>query len=204
MIDEKPRSRDALLDWKTVQRQLPWNIILLIGGGFALAKGTEKSGLSDWLADQLKVLDVLPPWVFVFIITIIICSFTEFTSNFAAATIFLPILAALAERICMNPLYIMIPAAISSAYAFMLPTASPCNAIALSYGSLTVQDMMKAGIGMNVIGIIVVNLLINSMGIVVFDVFNYPTWAGNNAVCLSNTSMSTTLNLTTANYVTLT
>ncbi|XP_041457062.1 solute carrier family 13 member 5-like [Lytechinus variegatus] len=189
--DEKPKSRSALLDWKTTQRMLPWNVILLLGGGFALADGTEASGLSQWLADQFKVLDFLPSWVFVIIITVIICFFTEFTSNVATATIFLPILAALAESICINPLYIMLPATISCSYAFMLPVATPPNAIAFSYGSLAVPDMMRAGSLMNVIGIIVVNLLINSMGILVFDVFNYPTWADNTAGCLANTTTPT-------------
>eukprot|EP00057_Strongylocentrotus_purpuratus_P004466 XP_003728756.1 PREDICTED: solute carrier family 13 member 5 [Strongylocentrotus purpuratus] len=198
--DKKPKTRDALLDWKTTQRMLPWNVILLLGGGFALADGTEASGLSQWLADQFKVLEFLPPWVFVLIITVIICFFTEFTSNVATATIFLPILAALAESICINPLYIMLPATISCSYAFMLPVATPPNAIAFAYGSLTVPDMMRAGSMMNVLGIIVVNVLISSMGIVVFDVFNYPTWAGNQAVCLPNNTMPTTFpGLTTPN-----
>ncbi|XP_072164419.1 Na(+)/citrate cotransporter-like [Diadema setosum] len=191
--DEKPQSRDALLDWKTTQRMLPWNIILLLGGGFALAAGTEASGLSQWLADQFAVLDFLPPWVLVLIITVIICFFTEFTSNVATATIFLPILASLAESICINPLYVMMPATISCSYAFMLPVATPPNAIAFAYGSITVPNMVKAGIVMNIIGIIVVNLLISSMGVAMFDVFTYPSWGSNNVTCLLGPQNVTTV-----------
>ncbi|XP_022093209.1 solute carrier family 13 member 5-like [Acanthaster planci] len=175
--------RTPLLTWSIVQKKLPWNVVLLLGGGFALADGCRESGLSQWLADQFKVLQNIPAPVLVLVITIVICIFTEFTSNVATATIFLPVLASLAESICVNPLYIMIPAALACSYAFMLPVATPPNAIVFSYGTITVVDMAKAGVVMNIIGLIMANGLINSLAIPMYDVFNYPPWAPN-STCL--------------------
>ncbi|XP_071789588.1 Na(+)/citrate cotransporter-like isoform X2 [Asterias amurensis] len=174
--------RVPLLSWSMVQKKLPWNVVFLLGGGFALADGCKESGLSQWLADQFRVFQGVPAPVLILIITIVICIFTEFTSNVATATIFLPVLAALAESICINPLYIMIPAALSCSYAFMLPVATPPNAIVFSYGTVTVLDMAKSGAMMNFIGIVMVNVLINTLAIPMFDVYNYPSWA-NNSTC---------------------
>uniref|UniRef100_A0AAR2JRS5 Solute carrier family 13 member 5b n=1 Tax=Pygocentrus nattereri TaxID=42514 RepID=A0AAR2JRS5_PYGNA len=164
-----------LLTWKVAQKKLPWNIVLLLGGGFALAKGSEDSGLSRWMGNQLTPLHNIPPWAIVIVLCLLIATFTECTSNVATATLFLPVLASMS--IGMNPLYVMVPCTLSASFAFMLPVATPPNAIVFSYGYLKVSDMAKAGMMMNIIGIFCITLAINTWGKAMFHVDSFPTWA---------------------------
>ncbi|XP_072326080.1 Na(+)/citrate cotransporter-like isoform X4 [Scyliorhinus torazame] len=166
-----------LLNWTTVQHKLPWSVVLLLGGGFALAKGCEVSGLSRWLGLQLLPLRSIPQWGIVVILCLVIAIFTECTSNVATATLFLPILASMATSIHMNPLYVMIPTTLSTSFAFMLPVATPPNAIVFSFGHLKVSDMAKAGCLLNVIGVITVTIAINTWGHAMFDLSTFPEWA---------------------------
>ncbi|KAI4898728.1 hypothetical protein NFI96_024107, partial [Prochilodus magdalenae] len=166
-----------LLTWKVAQKKLPWNIVLLLGGGFALAKGSEESGLSRWMGNQLTPLHSIPPWAIVIVLCLLIATFTECTSNVATATLFLPVLASMAQSIGMNPLYVMVPCTLSASFAFMLPVATPPNAIVFSYGYLKVSDMAKAGMMMNIIGILCITLAINTWGKAMFHVDSFPTWA---------------------------
>ncbi|XP_016056448.1 PREDICTED: solute carrier family 13 member 5 [Miniopterus natalensis] len=167
----------ALLDWKMVQERVPWGIVLLLGGGFALAKGCEASGLSEWMGKQMEPLHVLPPALITLILSTLIAIFTECTSNVATTTLFLPIFASMSRSIGLNPLYVMLPCTLSASLAFMLPVATPPNAIVFSYGHIKVYDMMKAGLMMNIIGIFSVFLAINTWGRVIFDLESFPTWA---------------------------
>uniref|UniRef100_G3VSG3 Solute carrier family 13 member 5 n=1 Tax=Sarcophilus harrisii TaxID=9305 RepID=G3VSG3_SARHA len=130
-----------LLTWKVVQEKLPWGVVLLLGGGFALAKGCEASGLSKWLGSQMEPLKILPPMALVLLLSALIAIFTEYMSNIATATLFLPIFATMAQNIQLNPLFIMLPCTLSCSFAFMLPVATPPNAIVFSYGHLKVSDM---------------------------------------------------------------
>ncbi|XP_069471130.1 Na(+)/citrate cotransporter isoform X2 [Ambystoma mexicanum] len=166
-----------LLSWKVVQKQMPWSIVLLLGGGFALAKGSDVSGLSKWLGDQMMPLHSIPPWAIAMILSLLIAVFTECASNVATATLFLPILASMSQSIKINPLYIMIPCTLSTSFAFMLPVATPPNAIVFSYGHLHVSDMAKTGIIMNIIGVLCSTLAINSWGRSIFVLDTFPTWA---------------------------
>uniref|UniRef100_A0A8C4WEN8 Solute carrier family 13 member 2 n=1 Tax=Gopherus evgoodei TaxID=1825980 RepID=A0A8C4WEN8_9SAUR len=134
----------ALLDWKTVNQKMPWNIVILLGGGFALAKGSEESGLSEWLGSKLTPLQNMSSPIIVLLLCLLVATFTECTSNVATTTLFLPILAAMAQTICLNPLYVMLPCTLSASLAFMLPVATPPNAIAFSYGQLKVIDMVSS------------------------------------------------------------
>ncbi|XP_056613571.1 Na(+)/citrate cotransporter [Triplophysa dalaica] len=167
----------ALLTWKVAQKKLPWNIVLLLGGGFALAKGSEESGLSRWIGNQLTPLHSIPPWAIVIILCLLIAIFTECTSNVATATLFLPVLASMSQSVGMNPLYVMVPCTLSASFAFMLPVATPPNAIVFSYGYLQVSDMAKTGIIMNVIGIFCITLAINTWGKAMFNLDTFPVWA---------------------------
>ncbi|XP_033115677.1 solute carrier family 13 member 5-like [Anneissia japonica] len=183
--------RKALLDWKITQKKMAWNIVFLLGGGFALADGCEKSGLSAWMGEKFESLDSIPPWTLLLIITVIIALFTEFSSNVSTASIFAPILAQLAEALCINPLYLVIPSILACSLAFMLPVATPPNAIAFSYGQLSIPDMAKAGAMMNIIGILVVNLMMNTYGIVIYDARQFPEWAADeNSTCLEGPTFS--------------
>ncbi|XP_068126281.1 Na(+)/citrate cotransporter-like isoform X2 [Hyperolius riggenbachi] len=166
-----------LLTWKVVHKKMPWSIVLLLGGGFALAKGSDAAGLSLWLGQQMAFLNGIPPWAIAIILCLMIAVFTECASNVATATLFLPILASMARTIQVNPLYIMIPCTLSTSFAFMLPVATPPNAIVFSFGHLRVSDMVKTGIMMNIIGVLCTTIAINSWGRAMFDLDTFPAWA---------------------------
>ncbi|NXL07122.1 S13A1 protein, partial [Mesembrinibis cayennensis] len=168
-----------LITWKEFQSCMPWEIAILVGGGFALADGCEVSKLSEWVASKLTPLGSLPLWLIILISCLIVTSVTEVASNPATITIFLPILSPLAEAIHVNPLFILIPATLCTSFAFLLPVANPANAIVFSYGHLTVMDMVKAGLGINIIGVAVVMLAIMTWIVPIFDLYVYPNWAPN-------------------------
>jgi sodium-dependent dicarboxylate transporter 2/3/5 len=181
LIPSKQRSggpRVRLMDWKTATR-LHWGIVILFGGGFALAAGFEQSGLAAYLGNQLAGLKQLPPLLIVVAVCALLTFLTEVTSNTATTQIFLPILAALAAAITINPLLLMIPATLSASCAFMLPVATPPNAIVFGTGEVRMQDMVRVGIIMNMIGIILITATIYLLGVHVFgiDLSAMPAWA---------------------------
>ncbi|XP_070773010.1 solute carrier family 13 member 2-like [Enoplosus armatus] len=167
----------TLLNWQVVHERMPWNIILLLGGGFALAAGSEESGLSKWLGESLAPLEKIPSYAISLLLSLLVATFTECSSNTATTTLFLPILASMATAIKIHPLYVMLPCTIAASLAFMLPVATPPNAIAFSFGKLKVIDMVKAGFMLNIIGILSINLGINTWGYVMFDMGTFPQWA---------------------------
>ncbi|NXA26751.1 S13A2 protein, partial [Ibidorhyncha struthersii] len=173
----KIRAPPALLEWKVVHEKMPWNIVFLLGGGFALAKGSEESGLSSWLGTKLTPLQQIPHPAIALLLCLLIATFTECTSNVATTTLFLPILASMAEAICLNPLYVMLPCTLSASLAFMLPVATPPNAIVFSYGQLRVIDMAKAGFVLNILGVLTITLAINTWGSSLFQLQTFPSWA---------------------------
>ncbi|KAE8292891.1 Solute carrier family 13 member 3 Na(+)/dicarboxylate cotransporter 3 [Larimichthys crocea] len=166
-----------LLSWKKAQDSVPWNIILLLGGGFAMAKACEESGLASWIGGHLQPLAEVPPAAAVMLITAFLACFTEFASNTATIIIFLPVIAELAIHISVNPLYFMIPATVGCSFAFMLPVSTPPNSIAFASGHLMVKDMVKTGFVMNILGILSVSLAMNTWGMAMFDLSTYPEWA---------------------------
>ncbi|XP_036380319.1 solute carrier family 13 member 2-like [Megalops cyprinoides] len=167
----------TLLTWQVVHERMPWNIILLLGGGFALARGSETSGLSQWLGDSLSPLQNIHPAATSLLLSLLVGTFTECSSNTATTTLFLPILASMAVAIKLHPLYVMLPCTICASLAFMLPVATPPNAIAFSYGNLKVIDMAKAGFMLNIIGVLSINLAINTWGTAMFHLDKFPSWA---------------------------
>ncbi|XP_067935349.1 Na(+)/citrate cotransporter-like isoform X1 [Watersipora subatra] len=174
-----------ILDWNTVQKKLPWGVIILLGGGFALAAMCKDSGLSDWLGCQLAVLDSIPPSALVFTCGTVMTLFTEFTSNASSASIFLPILAQLAVTLEIHPLYILAPVTVCSSFAFAFPVATPPNAIVFAFGHLRVIDMVKSGMLMNLLCLSVAMLAINTWGAALFKLNTFPSWAatGANSTC---------------------
>ncbi|KAM6048221.1 solute carrier family 13 member 2 [Theristicus caerulescens] len=179
----KIRAPPPLLDWKVVHQKMPWNIVLLLGGGFALAKGSEESGLSSWLGSKLTPLQQIPHPAIALLLCLLIATFTECTSNVATTTLFLPILASMAEAICLNPLYVMLPCTLSASLAFMLPVATPPNAIVFSYGQLKVIDMAKAGFVLNILGVLTITLAINTWASSLFQLQTFPSWANRTGTC---------------------
>eukprot|EP00118_Oscarella_pearsei_P028984 m.3397 g.3397 ORF g.3397 m.3397 type:complete len:608 (+) comp9346_c0_seq1:1-1824(+) len=171
------QSSPRLLDWTSVQKNLPWGIVILMGGGFALADGCQESGLSEWIGQQLSNLSFLPPSVLAFFVMLTVAMVTEVSSNVATTTLFLPILADLAVGLAINPLYLMISATLAASFAFMLPVATPPNAMVFSSGRLRVIDMVLAGLVMNFASIAVTMLTLNTIGQAVFDLHHFPEWA---------------------------
>ncbi|XP_015229392.1 PREDICTED: solute carrier family 13 member 2-like [Cyprinodon variegatus] len=167
----------TLLNWQVVHERMPWNIILLLGGGFALAAGSEASGLSVWLGESLTPLQKVPPFAISILLSLLVATFTECSSNTATTTLFLPILGSMASAIEIHPLYVMLPCTIAASLAFMLPVATPPNAIAFSFGNLKVVDMVRAGFMLNIIGILCINLGINTWGYAMFNMGTFPQWA---------------------------
>ncbi|KAJ8377583.1 hypothetical protein AAFF_G00256010 [Aldrovandia affinis] len=174
----KVKAPIALLTWEVVHSRMPWNIILLLGGGFALARGSEcVSGLSQWLGSSLAPLREIPPFAIALLLCLLIATFTECSSNVATTTLFLPILASMATAMQLHPLYVMLPCTICASLAFMLPVATAPNAIAFSYGNLKVIDMAKAGFMLNIIGVLSINMALNTWGTALFGLDHFPSWA---------------------------
>ncbi|XP_076805133.1 solute carrier family 13 member 2-like isoform X2 [Clavelina lepadiformis] len=165
--DHKPSS--PLLKWKTAQARLAWDVVLLLGAGFALARACEDSKLTDWVGDKMSGLTEISPAAFAVIVSITVSLLTEFTSNVSTASIFLPVACKLASHAGIHPLYIAVPATISCSFAFSLPVATPPNAIAFSYGSLRVRDLVTTGLVLNFICIGILNMFLNITGIPIFQ-----------------------------------
>ncbi|XP_024895821.1 solute carrier family 13 member 3 isoform X2 [Pteropus alecto] len=179
---------EPLLTWKKAQDSVPWNIMLLLGGGFAMAKGCEVSGLSVWISNQLHPLENMPPALAVLLITVVVAFFTEFASNTATIIIFLPVLAELAIRLRVHPLYLMIPGTVGCSYAFMLPVSTPPNSIAFASGHLLVKDMVRTGFLMNLMGVLLLNLAINTWAQTIFQLGTFPDWAHNHSATVTELS----------------
>ncbi|XP_072508736.1 solute carrier family 13 member 4 [Notamacropus eugenii] len=174
---EDAMETEPIITWKDFQKTMPWEIVILVGGGYALASGSKSSGLSTWIGHQMLSLSSLPPWAVTLLACILVSVVTEFVSNPATITIFLPILCSLSETLHINPLYTLIPVTMCISFAVMLPVGNPPNAIVFSYGHCQIKDMVKAGLGVNVIGLVVVMVAINTWGINLFHLDTFPVWA---------------------------
>lgn len=150
---------DRLLDWETAAK-LPWGILLLFGGGLAIAAGFVGSGLSEWIGSQLTALQNVPLIVVIIVVTALVIFLTEITSNTATAAMMYPIMGALAIALGVHPFALMVAAGVAASCAFMLPVATPPNAVVFGSGYLRIPDMAKAGLALNIMGIILVPLFI--------------------------------------------
>ncbi|XP_013863407.1 solute carrier family 13 member 1 [Austrofundulus limnaeus] len=168
---------ESMISWDEFQALMPWKVALLVGGGFALAEGAQESGLSLWVAELLSPLGDLPVLATITIACVIVTTLTEVTSNAATITIFLPILSPLAEAIHVNPLYVLIPTTLCTSFSFLLPVSNPSNAVVFTYGHISIMDMVKAGLGVNVIGVLAVLLGVGTWGVPLFSLDTYPDWA---------------------------
>jgi sodium-dependent dicarboxylate transporter 2/3/5 len=159
VIPSNLAKKEFLLDWKTATG-IPWDIIILFGGGFALAQGFSDSGLSLWIADQLSMLEGYSFFTMVAVVTLAVIFLTEVTSNTATATLMIPVLGALAIAMKVHPYSLMVPAAVAASFAFMLPVATPPNAIVFSSRCITIPEMAKAGFWLNMIAVGLISLFV--------------------------------------------
>ncbi len=153
----KPDTR--ILDWSSAAK-LPWGIILLFGGGLALAAGFKQSGLAELAGNQMGALQGVPFIVLMAVVVATVNFLTEITSNVATASMILPVLASLSTAIGVHPLGLMVAATVAASCAFMLPVATPPNAVVFGSGQLRMQDMVKAGFRMNLISILLLALYV--------------------------------------------
>ena len=151
--------KSTILKWEDTTK-LPWGILLLFGGGMALAKGFDSSGLAVWIGNQLASLESFPFILLLFILIASVNFLTEITSNLATTAMILPVLVSLSTVINIHPYYLLIGATVAASCAFMLPVATPPNAVVFGSKLLTINDMVKKGFWMNLISIFVLTLLV--------------------------------------------
>ena len=178
IIPSKNQKGEKLMNWETANK-IPWGIVLLFGGGFALAQGFVDSGLSVWFGELLKGLAGVNPIILTFAVVTMLALLTELTSNVATTEMILPILAGLAVAIKVNPMLLMIPATLAASMAFMLPVATPPNAIIFGTNRVRIIDMVKAGILLDAVSVFIITLVMYFWGTIVFgiDVTVFPDWA---------------------------
>lgn len=176
IIPAKDEKQKTILT-SQVFEQIPWSIILLFGGGFALATAFSSSGLSQFIGDNLKGLSTIPIFILVIIISAIINFLTELTSNTATTQMILPILASVSVAIGVNPLLLMIPATLSASMAFMMPVGTPPNTVVFASKRLRISDMAKTGFILNIISIIIISLFVYVVGNMIFQLKLFPEWA---------------------------
>lgn len=150
---------DALLKWEDAKR-LPWGILLLFGGGLALAEGFKSSGLAAWIGSQLTLLEGISILLIVLLLIAAVNFLTEITSNLATTAMLLPILAPMALAIDVHPYTLMVSATLAASCAFMLPVATPPNAVVFGSGYLEMNDMIRTGIWLNLISILLLTLIV--------------------------------------------
>lgn len=155
------RRGERLLDWPTASR-IPWEVVLLFGGGLALAKGFGSSGLSAEVANGLVGLRGLDPWLVILVICLVVTFVTEVTSNTAVTTLLMPILAGFSTATGLPPEAVMLPAAISASCAFMLPVGTPPNAVVFGTGHVPIARMARAGLWLNLAGALIITALIGA------------------------------------------
>ena len=155
----KNGEKGRILDWHTAE-QIPWGVLILFGGGLALAEGFKETGLSDWVGQHLSLIEGVGFFILLLIVIAAVNFLTEVTSNVATASMLLPILASVAIKLDVHPFGLMVGATLAASCAFMLPVATPPNAVVFGPGYLKIKDMVKAGLWLNILSIILLTLMV--------------------------------------------
>jgi sodium-dependent dicarboxylate transporter 2/3/5 len=155
---------EMVLNWKDAEDGLPWGVLVLFGGGLSLAGAVAATGLDTWFGQQVTGLGVLPVAKLVASITAIVLFLTEITSNTATAATFIPVLGGVALGIGADPMTLLIPAAFAATCAFMLPVGTPPNAIVFATGAVTIAQMARGGVVLNLVGIVLIILFCYVLG----------------------------------------
>jgi sodium-dependent dicarboxylate transporter 2/3/5 len=158
LIPTKNKKR-RLINWEEAVK-LPWGILLLFGGGMALAAGFKDSGLALWIGSQMTLLDGISLFLLVIILITAVNFLTEITSNLATTAMLLPILYPMAITIDVHPFILMVSATVAATCAFMLPVATPPNAVVFGSGYLRIPDMVRVGVWMNIVSIVILSLFV--------------------------------------------
>ncbi len=169
IIPSEDKPKEMLLTWRKV-RKLPWGILLLFGGGFAIAGGFNSSGLSNIVGNLFTNLEIDNPFFIIIIVCLILTFLTEITSNTATTNLVLPILAKASVILGLDPIILMLPATLSASCAFMMPIASPTQAIVFSSGYVKIKQMIRAGILFNLWGVIVITSVFYLLAKYIFGV----------------------------------
>jgi len=156
LIPSGEKSDPMLLRWTYAER-LPWSVLILFGGGLTLASAVTRTGLAEWLGASLQTVGALPLFALVIIAATMIIFLTELTSNIATTATFLPVVGAIAIESGYDPIVLTVPVTLAASCAFMLPVATPPNAIVFGSGMLTIPKMVRAGMMLNVVGIFLVS-----------------------------------------------
>ncbi|XP_056635307.1 protein I'm not dead yet isoform X1 [Diorhabda sublineata] len=167
----------ALISWKIVQQKMPWGLLFLLGGGFAMAEGSKASGMSHMIAQHLRGFTSLNKY-YVMLISGCMGSFlTQFSSNVACANVILPVLAEMSVDAKIHPMYLMMPAALCCSFSYCLPVSTPPNAIAAAPCNMPSKEMTKVGIGMTIISLLVLFTVFPFYSRLIWDVDTFPIWA---------------------------
>ncbi len=158
LVPSGEKSDPLLLRWKFAER-LPWGVLLLFGGGLTLANAVSRTGLAEWLGSSLHAVGTLPLVVIVIVAATLIIFLTELTSNIATTATFLPVVGAIAIEAGYDPIVLAVPVTLAASCAFMLPVATPPNAIVFGSGLLTIPKMVRAGLALNLIGVVLVSII---------------------------------------------
>lgn len=148
-----------ILDWKTAER-IPWGVLILFGGGLALAEGFQSTGLAEWIGQKFTLLEGVSFFILLLVIIASVNFLTEVTSNVATASMLLPILASVAIKLDLHPFGLMVGATLAASCAFMLPVATPPNAVVFGSGYLQMKDMVKAGLWLNLLSVLIITLMV--------------------------------------------
>jgi sodium-dependent dicarboxylate transporter 2/3/5 len=169
------RGKDTILDWTTA-RKLPWGILLLFGGGLAIAAGFSNSGLAAWIGNEIQYISGTEYMIILLVVTATVNFLTEITSNVATASILLPIMASISAALGFHPYGLMISSCLAASCAFMLPVATPPNAIVFSSGYIRIPDMVKTGLLMNIVSVVIIVLAMRYFLPLVWDInlFSFP------------------------------
>jgi solute carrier family 13 (sodium-dependent dicarboxylate transporter), member 2/3/5 len=178
MIPVDPKRGVFLLNWKYAE-QLPWGVLILFGGGLSLAGAIQRTGLAEWIGGGFTGLSHWPVFLILLTVVAAIILLTELTSNSATAAAFLPIMASVAVGIGQNPLLLAVPIAIAASCAFMLPVATPPNAIVYGSGVMTIPQMARAGLWLNLTFTLLLAVLTYTVVVFVFgiELGTVPAWA---------------------------
>nr|WP_245857112.1 DASS family sodium-coupled anion symporter [Actinoalloteichus hoggarensis] len=167
LLPVEPRKGVNVLDWETA-KELPWGVLLLFGGGLSLSGQFTTTGLSTWIGERVTALGVLPLVVLIALVAVLVLFLTELTSNTATAATFLPILGGVALGLGLDPMLLAIPVALAATCAFMLPVATPPNAIAYGSGYVTINQMVRAGVWLNLIAVALITIAMYALAGLVF------------------------------------